>query len=120
MSQWILTRSGRRRWSPTQGQECAFIAFHMYKGMNEGPYFDWVHETMKKYNGRPHWGKINRYNKDNIDTYYPNTQKFNDIRQQQDPANVFLTHYFRNIFMYHQKIEGFEINILKIQIFEKQ
>lgn len=87
--------------SPTQGQECAFIAFHMYKGMNEGPYFDWVHETMKKYNGRPHWGKINRYNKDNIDTYYPNAQKFNDIRQQQDPANVFLTHYFRNIFMYY-------------------
>ncbi|MCH7322545.1 FAD-binding protein [Solibacillus sp. MA9] len=84
--------------SPTQGQESAFIAFHMYKGMNEDPFFDWVHETMQKYNGRPHWGKMNRYNKDNIDTYYVNAQNFNEIRKQQDPQDVFLTHYFRNIF----------------------
>lgn len=99
----IRTTAGEAGYlSPTQGQESAFIAFHMYKGMNEGPYFDWVHETMQKYNGRPHWGKQNRYHKDNIDFYYSNAQTFNEIRKQQDPNDVFLTHYFRNIFGEYQ------------------
>lgn len=84
--------------SPTQGQESAFIAFHMYKGMNEGPYFDWVHALMKKYNGRPHWGKMNHYQRENIEAHYPNATLFNAQRKIHDPNNVFLTHYFRNIF----------------------
>ncbi|MER2000626.1 MAG: D-arabinono-1,4-lactone oxidase, partial [Lysinibacillus sp.] len=46
--------------SPTQGEESAFLAFHMYKGMDESAYFDWVHKTMERYGGRPHWGKVNR------------------------------------------------------------
>lgn len=84
--------------SPTQGEPSAFVAFHMYKGMDEGPYFQWVHETMKKYSGRPHWGKVNPYNKSNIHTFYPNVEKFNAIRIEQDPHNVFLTSYLKGIF----------------------
>lgn len=84
--------------SPTQGQESAFLAFHMYKGMDERAYFKWVHDMMVKYNGRPHWGKMNTYDASNIDHFYPNTQKFNEIRQQQDPSNIFLTTYFKRIF----------------------
>ena len=84
--------------SPTQGEASAFIAFHMYKGMDESSYFHWVHEMMKKYNGRPHWGKVNRYEKSNIDYFYPNAQQFNTIRKEQDPKNIFLTSYFKRIF----------------------
>lgn len=29
--------------------------------MDESAYFDWVHKTMERYGGRPHWGKVNRY-----------------------------------------------------------
>lgn len=28
--------------SPTQGEESAFLAFHMYQGMDESAYFEWV------------------------------------------------------------------------------
>lgn len=84
--------------SPTQGQASAFVAFHMYKGMDESRYFDWVHDMMKKYNRRPHWGKMNRYDRSNIDTFYPNAEKFNAVRKTQDPHNIFLTSYFKRIF----------------------
>ena len=84
--------------SPTQGKESAFIAFHMYKGMNEVPYFNWVRTLMEKNQGRPHWGKINHYNKDNIEQFYPNASKFNEQRKQLDPYDVFSTSYFKRIF----------------------
>ena len=84
--------------SPTQGNESAYIAFHMYKGMNEEPYFQWVHQLLESYGGRPHWGKVNRYDRDNIDQFYPQAQKFNEIRKNHDPHNVFLTSYFKKIF----------------------
>jgi FAD-linked oxidoreductase len=84
--------------SPTQGKESAFIAFHMYKGMNEAPYFKWVQTLMGKYHGRPHWGKVNYYNKENIEHFYPNANKFNEQRKQLDPYDVFHTTYFKRIF----------------------
>jgi len=84
--------------SPTQGKESAFIAFHMFKGMDETDYFHWVHELMKSYNGRPHWGKVNQYDKTNIEHFYPNAAKFNAVRKLHDPHGVFLTKYFQNIF----------------------
>ncbi|WP_042473103.1 D-arabinono-1,4-lactone oxidase [Bacillus ndiopicus] len=84
--------------SPTQGNESAFLAFHMYKGMDETPYFEWVRTLMKKYNGRPHWGKVNDYHAENIRDYYPNFDKFAAIREVHDPNNIFVTTYFRRIF----------------------
>lgn len=85
--------------SPTQGEESAFIAFHMYKGMDESAYFEWVHKTMERYKGRPHWGKVNRYNSDNIASFYPEIERFKAVREQQDPYNVFMTSYFKKIFL---------------------
>lgn len=85
--------------SPTQNRESAFLAFHMYKGMDESSYFDWVFSLMEKYDARAHWGKINRYAKHNIEMYYPNAGKFNEMRQQMDPENIFVTHYFKRIFL---------------------
>ena len=86
--------------SPTQGVESAFIAFHMYKGMDESAYFNWVHETMERYGGRPHWGKVNRYDASNIESFYPDVKIFNTIRKQHDPEGVFLTGYFKRIFQH--------------------
>ena len=84
--------------SPTQGQESAFMAFHMYKGMDETEYFNWVHKTLERYGGRPHWGKVNRYDKANIESFYPEVQRFNALRKANDPQGVFLTGYFKRIF----------------------
>ena len=84
--------------SPTQGHESAFIAFHMYKGMPEEPYFEWIHTMMKKYKGRPHWGKQNHLTAEYVYELYPDIEKFLAIRRQYDPDNVFFTGYLRKLF----------------------
>ena len=73
----------------------------MYKGMNEVFYFNWVRETMKKYDSRLHWGKVNWYDKEDIYTLYPEDFKFNRIREEQDPYGVFMTDYFKRVFVPH-------------------
>ena len=83
--------------SPTQGVESAFIAFHMYKGMQEEPYFKWVHTMMKKYNGRPHWGKQNHLTAEYVHELYPNVEVFLAVRTQYDPNDVFLTNYLKKL-----------------------
>lgn len=85
--------------SPTQGKESAFIAFHMYKGMAEEPYFTWVHSLMQKYQGRPHWGKQSHLTASHVHALYPNIDKFLAIRAQYDPDNVFFTHYLKQLFI---------------------
>ncbi|WP_332645498.1 D-arabinono-1,4-lactone oxidase [Lysinibacillus sp. 54212] len=84
--------------SPTQGEESAFIAFHMFKGMDETAYFNWARSLMRKCNGRPHWGKMNDYCAETIESYYPKNKQFNFIRMQHDPHNIFMTSYFSKIF----------------------
>lgn len=82
--------------SPTQGKESAYLAFHMYKGMDEKDYFRWVQSLMKKYGGRPHWGKLNDLTKDRILELYPEYPLFLKIREKYDPENVFVTDYFKS------------------------
>ncbi|KOO51347.1 D-arabinono-1,4-lactone oxidase [Viridibacillus arvi] len=84
--------------SPTGGVESAFLAFHMYKGMDEKPYFRWVQHLMTKYNGRPHFGKVNALSAERMLELYPNLPKFLDQRDKYDPNNVFMTAYFKTLF----------------------
>ena len=84
--------------SPTQGRESSFLAFHMYKGMDDTAYFQWVSDLMGKYDGRAHWGKVNHYDEMDIAVYYPEVEKFNKLRQQFDPQQIFMTGYFKRIF----------------------
>lgn len=91
------TRGEKGFFSPTQGNESAFIAFHMYKGMSEKHYFRWVQTLMRKYNGRPHWGKINHLTKEQIMELYPKYLHFQQIRKKYDPENIFVTEYFKKI-----------------------
>lgn len=84
--------------SPTQGEATAFLAFHMYKGMDDGPYFKWVHQLMVKYDGRPHFGKMNDLTNEKMQKLYPNLDRFMAIREQYDPNGVFMTNYLKSIF----------------------
>ena len=85
--------------SPTQGKNSAFFAFHMYKGMDHESYFKWAHQTMEKYGARPHLGKMNKLTKEDLYTKYPHFESFTKIRDEFDPANVFMTNYFKQLFL---------------------
>ncbi len=83
--------------SPTQGRETVFLAFHMYKGMNDAPYFKWVHKLMKKYNARPHFGKMHNLSAERLAQLYPNVHEFMEVREGLDPHQLFISQYMRNL-----------------------
>lgn len=83
--------------SPTGGRNAVFLAFHMYKGMDETNYFRWVHDLMKKYGGRPHFGKMNVLNAESMQELYPHLHTFLNLREKYDEHNVFTTDYFREL-----------------------
>lgn len=84
--------------SPTQSEETVFLAFHMYKGMNDEPYFKWVHKLMARYGGRPHFGKVNNLTRDKIKLLYPDIKRFMAVRETFDPSEVFMSGYMRQLF----------------------
>lgn len=85
--------------SPTQGEDCAVLSFHVYKGMDSEPLFDWLYEYMKKWQGRPHWGKVNKLNANELHALYPDLKRFLEIRQQYDPDNIFMNSWLEEKFL---------------------
>ena len=85
--------------SPTQGEETVFLAFHMYKGMDDEPYFKWVHKLMEMYGGRPHFGKMNELTSGKLKRLYPNFSRFLEIRETYDPNNVFMSEYMKKLIL---------------------
>ncbi|WP_201585747.1 D-arabinono-1,4-lactone oxidase [Psychrobacter sp. HII-4] len=88
--------------SPTQGEDCAVLSFHVYKGMDCEPLFKWLYEYMKKWQGRPHWGKVNKLSHIELQNLYPKLNRFLQIRREYDPDNVFMNRWLENRFLNHR------------------
>ena len=84
--------------SPTQGEDCAVLSFHVYKGMDCEPLFKWLYEYMKKWQGRPHWGKVNKLSRIELQSLYPKLNRFLEIRREYDPDNVFMNSWLEQKF----------------------
>lgn len=84
--------------SPSYKQDSAYIAVHMYKGMDFAQYFKEVEEIFLAYGGRPHWGKMHSSSYDQLTEMYPKLKDFLKIRKELDPAGLFLNEYVRNLF----------------------
>ncbi|WP_438310529.1 D-arabinono-1,4-lactone oxidase [Sporosarcina sp. FA9] len=85
--------------SPTQNEDSVFLAFHMYKGMDDGSLFKWVHKLMAKYEGRPHFGKKNDLTHEKLKNLYPNLHRFMDIRETYVPNGTFKSAYTQKLFL---------------------
>lgn len=85
--------------SPTQGEDCAVLSFHVYQGMDCEPLFNWVNDYMKKWQGRPHWGKVNKLNKEELHQLYPQLDRFLQIREKYDPDQVFINRWLQQKFL---------------------
>lgn len=83
--------------NPNHQQDSAFLAFHMYKGMPYKPYFEWVWNVMEKYNGRPHWGKMNQLTEEKVQELYPKWGSFLEERERYDPNRMYVNKYFRGL-----------------------
>ncbi|GCF08923.1 D-arabinono-1,4-lactone oxidase [Dictyobacter arantiisoli] len=71
----------------------AYIAIHMYKGMPYQEYFQSIEAIFKRYQGRPHWGKLHTRDAASLAQLYPRWQDFRRIRATLDPQGIFLNDY---------------------------
>ena len=83
--------------STSTGRRSAYIAVHMFKGSEYDEYFSAVETILRKYEGRPHWGKIHNLNANDISSLYPEYQRFIEVRNQLDPEGVFTNDYLRRV-----------------------
>ena len=84
--------------SPAYQRESCYIAVHMYKGMPYQDYFSHIEEIYKRYQGRPHWGKMHTRTAAELAQLYPRWQDFRRVRAQLDPQGMFLNDYLRGLF----------------------
>lgn len=83
--------------SPAYGRDSAYIAVHMFKGMEYRRYFEVVEAIFKKYEGRPHWGKMHTRTAHELRALYPRWDDFQKVRDMCDPQRVFTTSYIASI-----------------------
>lgn len=84
--------------SPFYERETCSIAVHRYYKEDYKPLFAAVEPILRKYHGRPHWGKLNTMTAQDLQPHYKNWQAFKDIRQQYDPQGKFLNPYLQKLF----------------------
>jgi len=83
--------------STSYGRSSAYIAVHVFKGMQHEPYFRAVEKIMMDYGGRPHWGKIHFQSAESLSSLYPEYQRFIEVRNRLDPEGVFTNDYLRRV-----------------------
>lgn len=84
--------------SPACGRDSAYIAVHMYKGMEHQVYFRDIEAIFRRHGGRPHWGKMHTRTAAELSGLYPQWEAFREVRQQLDPAGIFQNDYLRKLF----------------------
>ncbi len=84
--------------SPAYQRESAYFAVHMYKGMPYQNYFQAIEAIFKRYDGRPHWGKMHTLGSAELAVLYPHWQDFRRVRAEIDPRGLFLNDYLHDLF----------------------
>ena len=79
--------------SPAHGRETAYIAVHMYQGVEYESYFRAVEAVMREYGGRPHWGKRHYRSAGELRDLYPEWGRFQAVRARLDPTGLFGNDY---------------------------
>lgn len=84
--------------SPAYQRDSAYVAVHMYRGMPYQEYFRLAEEIFKRYQGRPHWGKMHQRSAEELAQIYPRWHDFRRIRAKLDPQGMFLNDYLQRLF----------------------
>ena len=83
--------------STSFGRESAYIAVHMYKGMEYERYFRLVESILAPLEGRPHWGKIHFQGASTLRQRYERFDEFVQLRDRLDPNRRFLNGYVQHV-----------------------
>lgn len=88
-----FTKADDMALSTSYGRDSAYIAVHIYKGMDYQPYFRDVEAIMRTHEGRPHWGKLHFRTAPDLAPAYPLFDEFLQLRKRLDPTRVFANEY---------------------------
>jgi FAD-linked oxidoreductase len=80
------------------GRDSAYIAVHIYKGMECEPFFRDVEDILRGYDARPHWGKMHYRDAEELSKLYPRWDEFIALRNQLDPQRTFSNAYSDTVF----------------------
>lgn len=93
-----FTASDDATLSTAHGRESAYIAVHMFKGMDPSSYFADVEAIMRDHDARPHWGKMHTRTSEELSGLYPRWDEFLAARAELDSTRTFANDYTRQIF----------------------
>lgn len=83
--------------STAHGRPTAYIAVHVFEGMEHEPYFNAVEAVMRGYGGRPHWGKLHYQTHQTLREVYPAWGRFAAVRARLDPHGRFANAYLDRV-----------------------
>ena len=86
--------------SMASGRESGFIAVHLYKKAASNIFFSEVEKLMRKFDGRPHWGKIHNLESTDLSNLYFQWDYFSEVRQLLDPDGHFTNPYLERVLGY--------------------
>ncbi|TDL99440.1 MAG: FAD-dependent oxidoreductase [Flavobacteriaceae bacterium] len=84
--------------SPFYMKDCYSIAVHADNTEEYQYLLDDFGKIFRKHGGRPHWGKLNDFTKEDFAAAYPKWNDFLAVRQKLDPEGKLLNEYTRKIF----------------------
>jgi len=84
--------------SPFYGRDSATIAIHHYAPFDPVPFFKGAWEIFRRYDGRPHWGKMHFLTRAELDRLYPMADEARAARHQADPDGRFLNPHLAPLF----------------------
>ena len=81
--------------SPFNGGNRISVAVHCYQKDAFDFLFTDVEPIFQKYGGRPHWGKLNSMTAAQARAWYPDFEKFAELRRELDPDGGYSTAIYR-------------------------
>ncbi len=84
--------------SPASDGPVAYIAFCILEEDKYMAFYKDFEDNMMKFNGRPHWGKINFLNYEKtLELYGTNLERFVQIKKRFDPKGVFSNQFIERV-----------------------
>jgi len=84
--------------SPFYERDSVTISVHQYHRQPYQKLFDGVENIFRRYQGRPHWGKLHTARAAELKTLYPRWDDFLKVRKEIDPTGKFLNPYLKELF----------------------
>lgn len=78
-------------------RESAYVAVHVFKGMEHEPFFRDVDEYLRRFDSRPHWGKLHYREASDLRNSYRHFDEFGSLRDDLDPGRIFTNDYVRAV-----------------------